>query len=148
MPDRDPDTPEPDGAGLSRTGGGCLTAMPSPVGVRRLRDRQRQEAARRGRLRRWLWRASEAPIRMMRPVHGREPAGYRGPTVVLTPAACTAAGAHNGCLRRPIITQEQQRLMIRDGRASGNDVLVLAGPPQVTRVGFAAALLFWHGFED
>jgi hypothetical protein len=23
---------------------------------------------------------SEAPIRMMRPMHGREPAGYRGPT--------------------------------------------------------------------
>ena len=52
---------------------------------------------------------------MMRPVHGREPAGYRGPTVVLTPAACTAAGAHNGCLRRPINRAATEGLLARTG---------------------------------
>ena len=50
---------------------------------------------------------------MMRPVPGREPAGYRGPTVVLTPAAARlpapimAASVyhedHNGDFVRPVL---------------------------------------------
>jgi hypothetical protein len=55
VPDRDANTPEPDGP-PEPDWRRLLDGYAELGRVRRLRDRQRQEAARRGWLRRWLWR--------------------------------------------------------------------------------------------
>jgi hypothetical protein len=55
VPDRDDNTLEPNGP-PDPDWRRLLDGYAEPGRVRRLRDRQRQEAARRGRLRRWLWR--------------------------------------------------------------------------------------------
>jgi hypothetical protein len=55
VPDRDANTPEHDGP-PEPDWRRLLDGYAEPGRVRRLRNRQRQEAARRGRLRRWLWR--------------------------------------------------------------------------------------------
>lgn len=55
VPDRDANTPEHDGP-PEPDWRRLLDGYAEPGRVRRLRDRQRQEAARRGWLRRWLWR--------------------------------------------------------------------------------------------
>jgi hypothetical protein len=55
VPDRDANTPEPDGP-PEPDWRQLLDGYAEPTRVRRLRNCQRQEAARRGRLRRWLRR--------------------------------------------------------------------------------------------
>jgi|SRR5215217_2166954 len=55
VPDRDANTPNPDGP-PEPDWRRLLDGYAEPGRVRRLRDGQRQEAARRGWLRRWLWR--------------------------------------------------------------------------------------------
>jgi hypothetical protein len=97
VPDRDAKTPEPTGP-PDPDWRQLLDGYAEPSRVRRLKDRQqRQQAGRRDRLRRWLWRLLRRQSRWSDQC-SCNPTDHRGPTVASTPAECRLAAPHNGCL--------------------------------------------------